>query len=230
MLAELFSVSLFAVLIGFRHGMDSDHIAAIADMVGSERERKRQLQMGITYALGHGSIVAVIGSAAIILGTRLPQGLLDAMELLVGYSLLFLGGFILYSICRQKEEYHYQSRWEILYEMAAKLFNRRKKEAMNVSRIGVFGAFAVGVIHGVGAETPTQVVLISSSVGLDNTAAAVVQLFLFTFGLLVATILVTYLASWGFLKAGFKRVAFIFLGLITGSYSVLLGISIIFRL
>lgn len=228
MVIELVSFSLFAILIGFRHGMDSDHIAAIADMVGAENQRNRQLRMGITYALGHGSIVVIIGLLAIFVGARLPEEILSMMEFLVGFSLLLLGGFILVTLFRQRNHYEYQSRWQIVSGALAKLLNKKRIDETRVSKIGIVGAFVIGVLHGVGAETPTQVLLLSSSIGMDNAVAAGMQLVLFTFGLLIATILVTYLASWGFMKSQFKRRAYLLLGSITGVYSVSLGISIIF--
>lgn len=227
MVFELVSFSLFAILIGFRHGMDSDHIAAIADMVGAEHQRNRQLRMGITYALGHGAVVVIIGLLAIFVGARLPSELLSMLEFLVGFSLLLLGGFILFTLFQQRNQYEYQSRWQIISGMLAKVLNKKGQDESNVSKLGIAGAFVIGVLHGVGAETPTQVLLLSSSLGLDNMVAASMQLVLFTVGLLIATILVTYLASWGFLKAQFKRKAYLVLGSITGLYSVGLGISII---
>jgi len=226
MLLEIVSFTAFALFIGFRHGMDSDHVAAIADMVGAEKQRARQIKMGVMYALGHGAIVLVIGLLAVLLGSRLPESFLGAMEVLVGVSLLVLGMFILYSVFKQRERYEYQSRLEILYTLIARLLKKDQRK-LDLQKIGIVGAFLIGVLHGIGAETPTQVMLISSSVGLNNLLFASLQIILFTLGLLAATVLVTYAASWGFMKAGTKRKLYILLGTLTGGYSVLLGISII---
>jgi high-affinity nickel permease len=226
MLLEILSFTAFALLIGFRHGMDSDHVAAIADMVGAEKQRVRQIKMGVMYALGHGAIVLVIGLLAVFLGSRLPESFLSAMEVLVGVSLLVLGLFIFYSIFKQRESYEYQSRLEIVYTLIARML-KKDQSKLNLQKIGIVGAFMIGVLHGIGAETPTQVMLISSSVGMNSLLFASLQIILFTLGLLVATVLVTYVASWGFMKAGLKRKAYVLLGTLTGGYSVVLGISII---
>jgi hypothetical protein len=84
------------------------------------------------------------------------------------------------------------------------------------------------VIHGLGVETPTQVLVITNAVGLDNLTAATMQLLLFVVGLLLSTILITLFASWGFMKARFKKTLFFFLGAVTGLYSVGLGFMIIY--
>ncbi|WP_167568721.1 HoxN/HupN/NixA family nickel/cobalt transporter [Brevibacillus migulae] len=226
MVLEILSFTFFAILIGFRHGMDSDHVAAIADMVGAEKQRKRQLQMGIMYALGHGAIVLVIGMLAVMIGTKLPDSILHTMEFLVGLSLLVLGGFILWSIFQQREAYEYQSRWELIIQMVARMF-RIKTNRTQIQKMGILSAFCIGILHGIGAETPTQVMLIGSSVGMDNFLFASIQILLFTVGLLIATVLVTFAASWGFMKAALKRRVQLLLGTLTGGYSLVLGFMII---
>ncbi|MBW5447615.1 High-affinity nickel-transporter [Cohnella sp. CFH 77786] len=217
------------ILMGFRHGLDSDHVAAIADMVGVETHKRKQVLMGLMYALGHGAIVLVIGIAAVLVGTHLPEGFVKSMEVLVGASLLVLGALILFSIFKQRENYQYVSRFEMVYQSLRRLFGRNgsRKKSTDAARIGIIGAFVIGIIHGIGAETPTQVALISSTVGLSNIAAAAVQIVFFTVGLLVATSLVTFAASWGFRLLRFKKSLFLALGFVTGVYSVVLGALIL---
>lgn len=226
MVLEMLSFTFFAVLIGFRHGMDSDHVAAIADMVGAEQQRSRQIRMGVMYALGHGAIVLVIGMLAILVGTRLPESFLNAMEFMVGLSLLVLGLIILWSIFRQKEGYVYKSRWELVYQAIARMF-RFERSKLHMQKVGILSAFCIGILHGIGAETPTQVMLISNSMGLNNLFFASMQIMLFTLGVLGATVLVTYAASWGFMKAALKRRVQLMLGTLTGGYSLILGFIII---
>ncbi|MGD8189574.1 High-affinity nickel-transporter [Brevibacillus ginsengisoli] len=226
MFIDVLSVTIYAVLMGFRHGMDSDHIAAIVDMVGAEQQRKKQLRMGITYALGHGSIVMVIGLLAIFFGSHLPESVLVVLERLVGISLVVLGGFMLFTLIRQRKDYQHQSRFEMGYRLISRMFTKSEMKP-NLQKWGVIGAFCIGILHGIGAETPTQVMLISSSVGLNNFGTACMQLMFFTVGLLVATFMVTYVASWGFINLKARQWAYLLLGCITGAYSVVLGITII---
>jgi high-affinity nickel permease len=225
MFGEIFAFTSFAILIGFRHGMDSDHIAAITDMVGAEKERNQQVRMGMMYAVGHGLIVLVLGLLAILVGTHLPTRLLDSMEMVVGVSLAVLGSYILYSLLRSKNDYQHRSRWEIAYQGMRKIFPWKTP---NLTKFGMVGSFSVGILHGIGAETPTQVLMLSHSAGLHNLSLSIVQLLLFVIGLLMATGLVTFLASWGFMRARFKQAAYLVLGAITGIYSVVLGVRMIF--
>lgn len=207
--------------------MDSDHVAAIADMVGSENRKKRQVSLGVMYAFGHGMIVLCIGLITLFIGAKLPENAQNFIELVVSLTLLLLGGIILYSVFRQNKEYEFKSRLKIVYEAISKVLHKSGKKAVDLSqvRLGIISAFIIGVIHGIGVESPTQIAIITNAVGVDNTTAAAMQLILFVVGLLASTIFVTFLLSWGFTKAKFKRKLYVILGSVTGVYSVGLGIS-----
>jgi high-affinity nickel permease len=228
---EIVTFSLLAVLFGIRHGMDADHIAAIADMVGSENQKRKQVQLGVMYAAGHGLIVLMMGMLAIFVGTRLPQGMLVVLESLVGISLIVLGGLIVYSLIHMRSKYEYQSRIAIVYQMVSKLGRKGAPGAkLSPVTVGIASAFIIGIIHGIGVETPTQVVVITNAAGLNSLSAAATQLMLFVVGLLLSTLLITLLATWGFMKARFKQSLFFILGAVTGIYSMGLGLFIIYNI
>lgn len=223
---EFITFALLAILIGMRHGMDGDHVAAIADMVGTEVQKKKQISLGVMYAFGHGIIVLIIGLITIFVGSKLPSTTQSFLEGCVSLTLIVLGGFILYSIFQREKEYEFKSRITILSEMILKIVNKSSNEKVKVSPVAlaIIGAFIVGIIHGIGVESPTQIAAISNAVGLDNITNATIQLILFVVGLLISTIFITFFLSWGFMKAKFKRNLYVILGSITGFYSVGLGL------
>ncbi|PLR80379.1 High-affinity nickel-transporter [Bacillus canaveralius] len=228
---ELITFALLAILIGMRHGMDGDHVAAIADMVGSEEQKTKQVSLGIMYALGHGMIVLIVGFITIFIGAELPATTRGLMEVLVSLTLIILGGFILYSLLRQRNEYEYKSRLTIVYESIAKLMSKLKlgiqKKSLSTLQLGIASAFVIGIIHGIGVESPTQIALLTNAAGLNNMTTATIQLILFVLGLLISTVCITFFLSWGFLKARLKRQLYFVLGSITGMYSLGLGISML---
>ncbi|WP_199615776.1 HoxN/HupN/NixA family nickel/cobalt transporter [Paenibacillus alkalitolerans] len=226
MFVEMISFTLIVSMLGFRHGMDMDHIAAITDMVGAETERKKQLLFGALYAAGHGGIVVVIGFAAISIGKRLSDGMMHAMEMAVGLTLVLLGGFIIFSLIKQRSEYRFKSRIQLIGELFEKL-RGKTRERSSAMKLGVLGSLGIGVIHGVGAETPTQVMLLSSTAQLRSEWLALLQLLLFAFGTLAATLLVTFLAVWGYTRARAYRNFYILLGSATGLYSIILGCTML---
>ncbi|PLT33175.1 High-affinity nickel-transporter [Bacillus sp. V5-8f] len=227
----LITFAFLAVMIGMRHGIDGDHVAAIADMVGSEKQKRRQLSLGIMYAFGHGMIVLIMGLITIFIGVELPVATRSFLEVLVSLTLIILGLFILFSLLQQRSEYEYKSRLKIVYEFIATFFSKRKTGSKNKSlssiKLGIVSAFVIGIIHGIGVESPTQIALLTNAAGLNNYTAATSQLILFVVGLLISTVAITICLTWGFLKARIKNRLYIILGSITGLYSLGLGTTLL---
>src|SRR6266699_3204534 len=82
---------------GFRHGIDWDHIAALTDITGSQENGRRSMVLATMYALGHALVVFALGVAAIVLAERLPPSFDDAMQRVVGATLLMLGVYVIIS-------------------------------------------------------------------------------------------------------------------------------------
>ncbi len=57
---------LSAAILGFRHGFDYDHIAAITDITSVQTNRWRGMRLGLHYALGHAATVAALGTVVIV--------------------------------------------------------------------------------------------------------------------------------------------------------------------
>ncbi|MES0490221.1 MAG: hypothetical protein ABUK01_09525 [Leptospirales bacterium] len=220
---------LFFVLMGFRHGMDADHIAALSDIIGIELERKRQLLHGLLYAVGHASIVLCFGFAAALLGMQLSDSAATILEFLVGFTLLLLGGLILISVYQDRSSYVYKSRISLVIEFFRKKFPSKEGAKIHTASLNNIGAFFIGVLHGIGAETPTQLTLFASSMGLKDIYLILFQILMFTVGLFVATLLIIFSVSWLFQKASKRKKVYLGLGIITGAYSVLLGSYLIWQ-
>jgi len=88
---------LSAGLLGFRHGFDYDHIAAITDIASVQKNPRQAMRMGLMYALGHAATITVLGVAMIFFQLRLPAGIDDVMERVVGLTLLVLGFYVLWT-------------------------------------------------------------------------------------------------------------------------------------
>ena len=61
-------ILMSSLLLGFRHGVDWDHIAAITDLVGVESKPKQGMLLATMYSLGHGVVILVLGLSAVGIG------------------------------------------------------------------------------------------------------------------------------------------------------------------
>ena len=273
-------VVVSAFLFGFRHGVDWDHIAAITDITSSQGERGRALEYGSMYALGHVLVVFVIGSAAIILGTKLPDGVDAVMERVVGVTLVVLGVYVFVALVRHGREFRMRSRWMLIFSGAGKVYRKlgggRRPDAHELEPVhehadlsgslsvavaedipvsewhhghhgrpghhhhkhpesdeafmnyGRGTAFGVGMIHGVGAETPTQVVIFLTAAGAGGQLAGELILVVFLIGLLASNTIITVGSAFGFVTASKNWKLYVTVAVLTATMSLVIGFLFLF--
>ncbi len=189
---------LSAAILGFRHGFDYDHIAAISDITSVQTSRWRGMRLGLLYALGHAAMVIVLGSAVIVFQLSLPHGIDRIAERLVGLTLLILGVYVLGSLFNgnsaPRSRFHLMAgaaRW-IHWKMkgywhdhdvpppAAKTWNYSSKSVV-----------MIGLVHGLGAETPSQLMIFLLAANLGGIGKGFVGLAMFIVGLLVMNTVMT---------------------------------------
>ena len=85
-------------------------------------------------------------------------------------------------------------------------------------------AFGVGMIHGVGAETPTQVLLFLAAAGAGGPAEGLVLLCCFVLGLLTSNSLIAAAGTFGFLGASRNWPIYLVVSLVTASFSLVIGL------
>lgn len=93
-------------LLGARHALDADHLAAVSTIVARQRDLKTSGLIGACWGLGHTATLLAIGLAAIALGVRLPPSFARACETAVGLMLVLLGGSLAWTLWRDRWHVH----------------------------------------------------------------------------------------------------------------------------
>jgi high-affinity nickel permease len=239
MSAELLSILILALVLGLRHGVDWDHIAAITDLVGAEEKRKEGFILAAYYAIGHELVIVVLGFMAVLLGHSLPDWIDDYMGKLVGITLIILSIMLLNYLFRTKKAVIMVSKWRLAYNgisnvitwLAWKLFKR--KPAFNTKlnlKTSKRGAIIIGFIHGIGAETPSQMLLFAAVVGTGTTLDGVTTVLSFAIGLLVSHLIIVLISVFGYAKVVSRPIVFRSIGVVTSIYSIVLGVLYTFGL
>ncbi len=225
--------------LGLRHGVDFDHIAAIADVAGTQPHRGKAIVLGTLYALGHASVVAVLGMLAILFGSTLPESTDAVMELIVGVTLVALGIWLFYSLWNNGADYQMRSRWMLVFEFArrgyrwadAKLTGRVHAHPHEPRERAAYGrgvAYGIGMIHGVGAETGSQALLLAAAAGATSSGSGSVLLIAFTVGLVLSNSLITVGSVLGFWGSRSNRIARIAIGVLAATFSLVVGLIFLF--
>ena len=87
----------------------------------------------------------------------------------------------------------------------ARLHGHEHVEPLEMSSYGTRTAFGVGMIHGVGAETGTQVLLIAAVGGAASAGLGVPMLLAFVVGLLDLQLAIVVISSVGFVAGQIRR-------------------------
>ncbi len=292
-------ILLTGLLLGIRHGIDWDHIAAITDItsttaaagmaeaahagqhettpgphhvhggqgelrthdagpgaavaspaiatrpgVGRTRIMSGQadaIRLGTLYALGHGLVVIVLGLAAIAFGALLPDWLDPIMGRVVGFTLVALGLWVLYSVYRYAsagEKFRLRSRWMLVFDfirhgwriLQARIHGHEHVEPLEMSSYGAGTSFGVGMVHGIGAETGTQVLLIAAVGGASSAGLGVPMLFAFVIGLLISNFAIVLVSSVGFVSSQSREQIYVAIGAVAGLFSLFVGSIFLFGL
>jgi hypothetical protein len=84
-------------------------------------------------------------------------------------------------------------------------------------------AFIVGMVHGVGAETPTQLVIFLTLAGAGSRLAGEAGLASFLVGLLCSNTLITFGSATGFIRASSNWKIYVTVALLTAVFSLVIG-------
>jgi high-affinity nickel-transport protein len=267
-----------AFALGFRHGFDWDHVAALGDIAASQENRRRSMTLATLYALGHAAVAFAIGAAVIVASARLPSSVGDGMERVVGVTLVALGAWVIVSWARGRAA-RMPSRGLLVLAALRRLRRRRRTEmviehehehpvcephvhdrellvhhdhteafvavghaadvrpvhrhrhrhvaALPDDPLPAYGggvALGIGMLHGVGFETPTQALVFVTAAGAGSRAAGLVVLACFLAGLLVANSLVAAASTLGFAGAGARARLYTAASLLAAAASLALGL------
>lgn len=275
------AVMVGMVALGFRHGFDWDHIAAITDITSTTtashadvdvpagapvtprghaehvtvhehnhsraaashvfaesrfaHEQRHAIRLATLYAFGHASMVVLLGVAAIAFAAILPEWVDPILERVVGVTLLLLGVWVLLSVVqavRTGSDVRLRSRWMLVFDLLrhgwgllqARIHGHEHRPTPHATQYGPLTAYVVGIIHGVGAETGSQALLLAGVAGAAGTGAGIAILIAFTIGLLLANTFVAVVTATGFIGAQRMRQVYLALGIVVGVASLYIGL------
>ena len=100
------SLLLLGFLIGMRHALDADHLAAVASITTQQYSIKSSIKHGAVWGLGHTTTLFLFGSLVIWMDTMVPEQLATYLEMAVGLMLIALGVDVIRRVIKQKVHYH----------------------------------------------------------------------------------------------------------------------------
>jgi sulfite exporter TauE/SafE len=152
-----------ALVAGFAHALEPDHMAAVTTFVSRRPRPLQALGFGVRWGAGHSAAILVVGFVLVAMDVQPPELLARGLEFGVGAMLLVLGLWLL---------------WNVLHERAHRLVGATDAEAEHGHHHHHGrGSLWVGLAHGLAGTAPLVAALSATAAGTPAQAAAYLALF-----------------------------------------------------
>ncbi len=160
------SILLLGFLMGLRHAVETDHVAAVAtistqDESGSDAMR-RAVKLGALWGLGHALALFSIGALFIGLDLDAPASFSGWMEFAVGIMLMALGIDLLYRLFKKRIHFHAHSHEDGRIHFHAHSHTETTKHSHSHYKVASMRSLIIGMVHGM-AGSAALVVLTASA-------------------------------------------------------------------
>ncbi|WP_288904178.1 hypothetical protein [uncultured Sneathiella sp.] len=184
----MLSILTLGFLIGMRHALEADHVAAVASLASGSKSIRETIFHGAVWGLGHTLALMAIGSLVIVMNSSVPEGLAHWLEFTVGVMLVVLGADVIHRVVRDRVHFHFhrhssQGRAH-LHAHSHRGEGKHAKSAHEHTHNKSLTArvLAVGLMHGM-AGSAALVVLVAGTI--TTTMTAILYMALFGFGSIV---------------------------------------------
>ena len=182
----MIEILLMGFLLGMRHAMESDHVAAVASLVTRSPSVGESIRLGSVWGLGHTVTLFIFGSAVMLLDHMIPERMAMMLEFSVGIMLVLLGIDVIRRFMRENVHLHFHRHadgtWHLHAHAHAEAATDVKLRHANSSHdhrhAGRFPlrALLVGVMHGM-AGSAAMIALTLQTVHSFSTGMIYIALF-----------------------------------------------------
>lgn len=232
----MLSVLTLGLLIGMRHALEADHVAAVASLATRSRSVKETTKLGVAWGMGHTVTLFAIGSTVLLMDTLVPEAVAQVLEFAVGVMLVLLGLDVLRRLIRDGIHFHvhqhngqrhvhahghgHRHRAPVIHDMDAHRHLHRGKLPWR--------ALFVGLVHGMAGSAALVVLTLTT---IQSTWQGLLYIALFGIGSIAGMAVLSVIIALP-LRFTATRVAWFYNGLsgTIGVLTVLLGSSVIWKL
>jgi ABC-type nickel/cobalt efflux system permease component RcnA len=190
--AALWVILLVSLALGLRHASDPDHLAAVTTLIASERgNRARKAgSMGLSWGIGHGTSLVLIGLPLVWLGRYLPGPVQQAAEALIGVIIILLAARLLFRWQRGHFHVHTHSHdgEPVHRHVHSHESDTSHEHTHYVSLRTPLSSYGIGLVHGIGGSGGLTLLLLST---IPNAAQATGALLIFAGGTAVSMALLS---------------------------------------
>jgi hypothetical protein len=215
---ELITSSGLGSLLGMRHALEPDHLAAVSTLVTREPGSYKAALLGACWGLGHTLSLIVVGAVLVLLRAEMPARVSDLFEFSVALMLIVLGARAVYLAARQggAGPVHVHHHGDVVHSHPGVPAHVHIGHWTLARR-----PLLVGAIHGLaGSGAMTALVLTT----LPTAAARLTYMTLFGLGSTVGMAALSGLLGWPIARIGSHRAVARAASILVGTISICLGV------
>jgi high-affinity nickel permease len=159
---QFFSMLGLGVLLGARHALDADHIAAVSTLLSRRSDIKTSGFIGMCWGIGHTATLLMVGCVVLALKLTIPEAVAQACEQAVGVMLVVLGGGLAVALYREQWHLHAHEHDGSVHVHLHSHHDR----AIHAHAHGwrqALRPLAVGMVHGLAGSAALMLLVLSAS-------------------------------------------------------------------
>ncbi len=232
----LVAVLAFGFLLGLKHATDADHVVAVANIVGKERNIWQSIWIGTSWGAGHSAPLIILGTIILItkdVTLHYYEAVAPYFEIGVGIMLIYLGISAAWNVLRGNLHIHQHDHGagphiHVHASHAQESHQRTKPLHNSIFILGkpVFRirSFAIGIVHGLAGSAAVMVALLPT---IDSTLTGLGYIALFSIGTMLSMSALTIILAIPFKISAARQTLNRAITLTAGTLSIALGAILI---
>ncbi|MGH7166252.1 MAG: sulfite exporter TauE/SafE family protein [Nitrospiraceae bacterium] len=158
---QLLTVLSLGLLLGARHALDVDHVAAVTTILSERPDFRLSGLIGVSWGFGHTVMLLLVGVAVLVFKIAIPERVASGLELLVGLMLVGLGASLALTLWR--------GRWHLhAHEHEGATHQHLHSHRLDTGHAHThwlrvtLKPFAVGMVHGLAGSAGLALMVLAS--------------------------------------------------------------------
>ena len=176
---SIFTILLFGFLLGLKHAVEADHLAAVSTIVAERKNLWTSMFIGGFWGVGHTITLLIIGALVVFLKFQISESLEAKLEAFVGAMLVILGLNALRKLF-QKEKIHVHTHEHEGHEHTH-IHTHSDEKAEETHHFMKFSprSILVGMVHGVAGSAGLMLLIVPA---IKSSAVALLYILVFGIG------------------------------------------------
>ena len=188
MVPETEFLSLLGVgfLLGLRHALDTDHLAAVSTVLAERPSLLASGAVGLSWGIGHTLTLLVVGSIVLFSGLHIPDEFELIAESGVGILLIVLGGSLALKLYRERwhvHSHHHDGEPHVHFHSHQRQDDHGHRHWMTES----IRPLCIGIVHGLAGSAALMLMVLATT---KEMGTGLLSILVFGFGSIIGMMVI----------------------------------------